>query len=50
MICGSVNNWPPRYGSVILKLDPNFGTGRITERRKKNVAALLCIRIRWIRE
>jgi hypothetical protein len=31
---GSVNNWPPRYGSVILKLDPNFGMGGITERRE----------------
>jgi hypothetical protein len=38
------------YGSVILKLDPNFGTGGITERREKEFAALLCIRIREIRE
>ncbi len=30
-----MNNWPPRYGSVILKLNPNFGTGGITESREK---------------
>ncbi len=43
-----MNNWPPRYRSVILKLDPNFGIGGIIESRE-NVAALLCIKIRWIR-
>ncbi len=38
---GSVNNWPPRYGSVILKLDPNFGIGRITESRGKMICGIV---------
>jgi hypothetical protein len=34
---GSVKNWHPRYGSLILKLDPNFGIGGITESGKNTL-------------
>jgi hypothetical protein len=33
--------WPPRYGFVILKLEPNFGMGGITESRGKMICGIV---------